>query len=123
MRKVGGTIRTCGFGLLLFTSSAAFGAQVNVNCTNTIGDAAKLNTAIEKSQPGDRILIHQTCLLNATIVLLGDRTYEGDSRTGTILRQASGANLPALLCFRQLGLRLDLYGRSHSHSPADPGRQ
>jgi len=97
MRKLGVAIRNCCFGLLLISSAAAFAAQVNVTCTNTIADAVRLNTAIENSHSGDRIQIHGTCLLNATIVLLGDRTYEGDSRTGTIFRQASGSNLPALL--------------------------
>jgi hypothetical protein len=97
MREVDVAIRTWCFGLLLITSAAAFAAQVNVTCTNTVPDAVKLNTTIENSHSGDRIQIHRTCLLNATVVLLGDRTYEGDSRTGTVLRQASGSNLPALL--------------------------
>jgi hypothetical protein len=97
MRNLGVVIRTCCFGPLLLIGAAAFAAQVNVTCINTSADAVKLNTAIENSRSGDRIQIHGTCLLNATIVLLGDRTYEGDSRTGTILRQAGGANLPALL--------------------------
>jgi hypothetical protein len=82
---------------VLLTCAIALTAQVNVNCTNTTADAGKLNTAIENSQSGDLIQIHGTCLVNETIVLKGDRTYQGDSRTGTIIRQASGANLPALL--------------------------
>src|SRR5580658_11146490 len=97
MRRLGVAIRTCCFGLLFITSAAAFAAPVNVTCANTTADAVKLNTAIENSHSGDRIQIHRTCLLNATVVLLGDRSYEGDSRTGTVLRQASGSNLPALL--------------------------
>jgi hypothetical protein len=95
--NLGVVIRACCFGPLLLIGAAAFAAQVNVTCINTSADAVKLNTAIENSRSGDRIQIHGTCLLNATIVLLGDRTYEGDSRTGTILRQADGTNLPALL--------------------------
>ena len=95
--NLGVVIRACCFGPLLLIGAAAFAAQVNVTCINTSADAVKLNTAIENSRSGDRIQIHGTCLLNATIVLLGDRTYEGDSRTGTILRQAGGTNLPALL--------------------------
>ena len=86
MRRLGVAIRTCCFGLLLITSAAAFAAPVNVTCANTTADAVKLNTAIENSHSGDRIQIHGTCLLNATVVLLGDRTYEGDSRTGHICR-------------------------------------
>jgi parallel beta-helix repeat protein len=39
--------------------------------------------AIRNSQSGDVIRIHGACL--------------GDSRTGTVLRQADGANLPALV--------------------------
>jgi hypothetical protein len=70
---------------------------VNVTCTNTIADAVKLNTTIKNSRSADQIQIHGTRPLNATVVLLGDRSYEGDSRTGTVLRQASGSNLPALL--------------------------
>jgi hypothetical protein len=97
MGNLGVVIRTCCFGPLLLIGAAAFAAQVNVTWINTSADAVKLNTAIENSCSGDRIQIHGTCLLNATIVLLGDRTYEGDSRTGTIFRQAGGANLPALL--------------------------
>jgi hypothetical protein len=97
MGEFGVAIRTCCSGLLLLTGATAFAAQVNVTCTNTTADAVKLNTAIENSRSGDRIQIHGICLLNATIVLLGDRTYEGDSRTGTILRQASGSNLPSLV--------------------------
>jgi hypothetical protein len=97
MREFGPKIRIGSCGLFLLTGAAAFAAQVNVTCANTTADAVKLNTAIENSRSGDRIQIHGTCLLNAAVVLLGDRTYEGDSRTGTILRQASGSNLPALV--------------------------
>jgi hypothetical protein len=35
-------------------------------------------------------------MLNAPIKLLGDRTYSGYSRSGTVLKQANGANLSAL---------------------------
>jgi hypothetical protein len=94
MRKLGVAIRNCCFGLLLISSAAAFAAQVNVTCTNTIADAVRLNTAIENSHSGDRIQIHGTCLLNATIVLLGDRTYEGDSRTGTIFAKLAAPTCP-----------------------------
>jgi Right handed beta helix region len=99
MREPDVAIRTCCSGLLLMMvmGASAFAAQVNVTCANATADAVKLNTAIASSRSGDRIQIHGTCLLNATVVLLGDRSYEGDSRTGTILRQASGANLPALV--------------------------
>jgi hypothetical protein len=81
----------------LFTLVPAFAASVNVTCSNNTADAGRLNGAISSSHSGDHIQIHGTCLLDATIILLGDRTYEGDSRTGTILRQANGINLPALV--------------------------
>ena len=85
------------FVTCLFSFVPAFAAQVNVTCSNTTGDAARLNSAIANSHSGDHIQIHGQCLLDATIVLLGDRSYEGDSRTGTVLHQASGANLAALV--------------------------
>jgi parallel beta-helix repeat protein len=86
------------FSFTLFAGGvAAHGAIVNVTCANSTTDAATLNTAIGNSHSGDQIQIHGICMINATIVLLGDRAYVGDSRTGTILYQASGANLPAML--------------------------
>jgi parallel beta-helix repeat protein len=88
------------FGLLVALTTGGVvsdAAVVDVNCGNTAGDAKALNTAIGGSRTGDAIHIHGTCLVNDTIVLLGDRSYLGDSRTGTVIRQADGANLPALL--------------------------
>jgi hypothetical protein len=85
------------FAMFLSVGAFAFGAQVNVTCGNTTADAGKLNTAIENSHEGDLIQIHGACLVNATVVMLGNRTYSGDSRTGTIIQQASGANLAALV--------------------------
>ena len=82
---------------VLLARTAAFGAEVDINCVGKISDTARLNDAIGKSHSGDDIRIHGRCLIDGTIVLLGDRTYEGDSRTGTIIRQARGANLPAML--------------------------
>lgn len=83
-------------GALLLAGSAG-GQQVDATCQNAATDAATINTAIAASQAGDNIRIHGVCLLVATVKLLGDRTYEGDSRDATILRQADGANLPAVL--------------------------
>lgn len=82
---------------LLTVSGTGFAAVVNVQCRNTPADAIILNEAIAHSRAGDVIRIHGMCLADRTIVLAGDRSYQGDSRTGTIIRQASGANLPALL--------------------------
>jgi hypothetical protein len=73
------------------------GGQVRVMCTNTLSDAAAINAAIEHSALGDEIVISGQCLINQTIKLLGDRSYSGTSRSGTVLRQANGANLAALL--------------------------
>jgi hypothetical protein len=90
-------MRTICFGFFLLAGAVAFGAEVDVTCTNTTADTAKLNGVIEHSRSGDEIRIHGTCLINGTIILAGDRTYEGDSRTGTIIRQANGANLAVML--------------------------
>jgi hypothetical protein len=87
----------------LATALAAAGAPapnagaVHVTCANAAEDAKTLNAAIAGSQPGDAIHIHGRCLVNETIVLLGDRSYIGDSRTGTVIRQADGANLQAVV--------------------------
>jgi len=97
MRRCAAAFRTGVLISLLAAEVIPSAAQVNVNCANTTADTEKLNTAIQASQFGDLIQIHGTCLVNATIVLLGDRTYEGDSRTGTVIRQASGSNLPAVV--------------------------
>jgi len=73
------------------------GAVLNVTCVDATQDTATLRNAIAQSHTGDAIHIHEVCLVNQTIVLSGNRTYSGDSRTGTIIRQADGSNLPALL--------------------------
>lgn len=74
----------------------SFANRVNVSCANTTADAATINTAITGSSAGDEIVIDGPCLLNATIKLLGDRSYRGESRTGTILLQANSSNLTAM---------------------------
>lgn len=78
-------------------SAPAEAAQVTATCNNSSTDAATIQAAINASAVGDEITIDGPCLINATIELLGDRTYQGQSRTGTVLTQASGANLPAIL--------------------------
>jgi hypothetical protein len=89
--------------LILLTAVVAFhglsarAAAVDVTCADASTDAATLNTAITGSHIGDAIHIHGTCLINATILLDGDRSYLGDSRTGTVIEQASGANLAAMM--------------------------
>jgi len=96
-RWCGASLAACAVVAVTGFSAQACAAQVNVTCKNTTADAAKLNGAIGDSHAGDAILIHGTCLVEATIVLLGDRSYLGDARTGTIIRQAAGSNLPAML--------------------------
>ena len=83
--------------LLLLMSRAAFGVEINLDCANNTADTARLNKGISESHVGDQIRIHGTCLINRTVVLLSDRSYLGDSRTGTIIRQADHANLDALV--------------------------
>jgi hypothetical protein len=85
-----------GMAAMAFCVAAAEASVIHVNCAATVEDAAALNIAIKASKDGDAINVHGTCVVNATIVLLGNRSYIGDSRTGTIIRQADGANLPAL---------------------------
>lgn len=89
----------CAFSLslALIPSVCLFAQSVGVNCANNKTDAEKLNSAISGSRIGDQIQIHGVCLIDSTIVLRGNRTYVGDSRTGTVIRQAPGANLLALL--------------------------
>jgi len=81
----------------LWLCGTAFGADVDVTCSHQVADTAALNASINNSHSGDEIRIHGNCLVNGTIVLLGDRTYVGDSRTGTTITQAKGSNLAALL--------------------------
>src|ERR1035441_837257 len=83
--------------LILAACGAARAAAIDVNCANAAGDAKALNAAIAASKTGDAIHIHGTCLVDQTIVLNGNRSYLGDSRTGTVIRQAEAANLQALL--------------------------
>ncbi len=73
------------------------GGQITVVCQNAPSDSSAINSAIASSVKGDEIVISGQCLINQTIKLLGDRSYSGMSRTGTVLKQADGANLVALL--------------------------
>jgi len=83
--------------LIVLAAIQASAAVVGVTCYDEVQDTAMLQKAINRSQTGDAIEIHGVCLVNQTIVLHGNRTYTGDSRTGTILRQEDGSNLPAML--------------------------
>lgn len=83
--------------MLLQMLLIVLGAQSDTFCGNTPADAKLLQAAIDASAPGDQVRIHGSCMLNATVCLNGDRAYFGDSRAGTVLKQAAGARLPALL--------------------------
>jgi parallel beta-helix repeat protein/putative cofactor-binding repeat protein len=74
----------------------AYATRIPATCNDTTSDAATLNSTIVSSHAGDEIDIQGPCLITATITLLGDRTYKGDSRSGTVLQQAAGANLSAI---------------------------
>lgn len=70
---------------------------VVVEGTNSLTDAAMVNSAIAGSPPGAEIVFRGTFLLNQTIRLIGRRAYRGESRAGTVFKQADGANLVALM--------------------------
>lgn len=89
--------------LLVFAAAGAVllpkpasAATLPVFCRG-VSDGGEINRIIGISQPGDTILFHGTCLTNQTIVLLGERNYYGESKNATTIRQAPGANLPALM--------------------------
>ena len=58
-----------------------------VTCADTASDADRLQRVIDASPARAVIEISGTCLLTHGIVLLADRTYTGDGRTATVLRQ------------------------------------
>lgn len=82
---------------ILSTPEPANAARVQVTCTDSTSDAQTINNAILGSAEGDEIVIDGPCLINQTIRLLGGRAYSGESRTGTSLTQAAGANLDQLM--------------------------
>lgn len=71
--------------------------QVIVVGTNTAADADAINAAIAASPEGAEIVLRGRFLITKPIRLLGNRTYRGESRTGTVLRQGEGVNLPVLM--------------------------
>ena len=72
-------------------------SAIVVTGTNALGDADRINAAIAASPKGAQIVIRGACLIDEPIRLLGHRSYRGQSRTGTVLKQADGANLVALM--------------------------
>jgi hypothetical protein len=71
-------------------------SRVDARCNNSSSDAATINSAIISSSSGDEIVIQGTCSISSVIKLLGNRSYRGESRTGTVLKQANGANLDGI---------------------------
>jgi hypothetical protein len=68
-----------------------------INCqNNALVDSRLISLAVRNSAEGDEIVFDGTCLVTETIPLLGNRSYRGRSRTGTVIQQADGANLPAI---------------------------
>lgn len=72
-------------------------AIIAVACEDDVGDAGRINTAIADSPDGAEILITGTCEIAETIRLVGNRSYRGESRSGTILQQSAGTSLDAIL--------------------------
>jgi len=85
-----------GAAVLVGDVPPAYANRVNATCANTTTDAATIQTAINSSAIGDEVVIKGPCLINATISLLDERTYRGDN-SSTLLKQANGANLKAML--------------------------
>jgi len=90
-------------GLLLASLSLIVNAhvvsatEIQVVCNNNTGDAGLINGAITNSASGDEIVIVGPALINQPIRLLSSRSYRGTSRTGTVLKQANGANLVVVM--------------------------
>jgi len=87
----------CVAWLLLTAAHAAEPTRILVVGTNTPADADAVNAAITASPEGSEVVFRGKFLLTATIRLRAGRSYAGESRAGTIFRQADGANLPALM--------------------------
>lgn len=90
-------LATVAVALSPWSAQNANAQTITTTCADHSTDSATLNSAIAGSQAGDQIVISGQCLLTAPITLLGNRSYLGGSRTGTVLQQAKGANLPYLL--------------------------
>lgn len=92
--------RTAALAVLVWAASVSLGLAAEpllVVGTSTPADAAAINAAIAASPEGAEIVLRGSFLINQTIRLLGHRSYRGESRAGTILKQADGANLVAVV--------------------------
>lgn len=86
-------------GLLAMVQSIAQDAPAPILIvgSNTPADAETLNAAIAASPKGSEIVLRGEFLLTAPLRLLSERSYRGESRSGTVLKQADGAHLPAVV--------------------------
>ncbi|MBB5956949.1 hypothetical protein FHS29_003542 [Saccharothrix tamanrassetensis] len=84
-------------GAVLVSGQAQASGRTDLLCADDTGDDERINAATAASAPGDEIVLQGTCLIDGTIRLASDRTYRGLSRSGTVIRQAPGANLDAML--------------------------
>jgi hypothetical protein len=83
---------------ILYAPMSLSARVIDVRCNgNAAADTNRLTHSIASSKDGDLIRIHGACEVNQTIVLFANRTYEGNSRTGSIIRQADNTNLPAVV--------------------------
>ncbi len=68
-------------------------ASVHVTCKDRTTDTSTLQRAINSSAVGAAIEFQGgTCLLTTGLTLLGNRTYTGESTTGTMLQQDGNAS-------------------------------
>ena len=79
-------------------AALTLGAVHDATCTNDAAhDTALLTSTMNATAGGDLVRFHGSCIVRETICLRGDRAYVGDSRSGTIIQQAGGAYLAAVL--------------------------
>lgn len=84
-------------GAVLSSGQAWGDDRVDLLCANDTGDDERINAALSGTAAGGEVVLTGTCLINGTIRLVSDRTLRGTSRTGTVIQQAAGANLDAML--------------------------
>lgn len=84
--------------LLLGDTPPAAAATYQVECPSTTPDhTAYLAAELGKAERGDEVVIKGVCVTRATAWLRDGVTYRGDGRDGAVIKQAAGANLPALV--------------------------
>jgi len=68
-----------------------------VQCNGNTGDTNAIQTAINDSHEGEEIILSGRCVIDQTIKLLGNRSYRGESRTGTVVVKDSDVDIVALM--------------------------